>query len=63
MSALFLELTKTVLFLSSFPITFILRMIKSMVVLAPHGDVAQALPVARLATHKFLVFVGAIFGL
>ena len=60
MSSLFLELARTVLFLSSSPHTFRLRMISSMVVLAPHGEVAKALPVARLATHKLLVSVDAI---
>ena len=55
MSALFLELARTVLFLTSSPLTFKLRMISSMVVLALHGEVAKALPVVRLATHKLLV--------
>ena len=32
-------------------------------VLAAHGKVAKALPVVRLATHKLLVSVDAIFGL
>ena len=63
MSALFLELVRTVLFLSSSPLTFRLRMISSMVVLAPHGEVAKALPVVRLATHKLLVTVDAVVGL
>ena len=63
MSALFLELARTVLFLSSSPLTFRLRMISSMVVLAPHGAVAKALPVVRLATHKLLVTVDAVVGL
>ena len=63
MSALFLELARTVLFLSSSPLTFRLRMISSMVVLAPHGEVAKALPVVRLATHKLLVTVDAVVGL
>ena len=45
MSALFLELARTVLFLSSSPHTFRLRMISSIVVLAPHGEVAKTLPV------------------
>ena len=52
MSALFLELARTVLFLPSSPHTFSLRMISSMVVLAPHGEVAKTLHVVRLATHK-----------
>ena len=63
MSALFLELARTVLFLSSSPLTFKLRMVSSMVVLAPHGEVAKALPVVRLATHKLLVSVDAVVGL
>ena len=63
MSALFLELARTVLFLSSSPITLRLRMISSMVVLATHGEVAKAFFVARLATHKLLVSVDAILGL
>ena len=49
MSALFLELDRTVLFLSS--------------PLAPHGEVAKALPVVRLATKKLLVSVDAVVGL
>ena len=57
------ELARTVLFLSSSPLTFRLRMISSMVVLAPHGEVAKALPVVRLATHKLLVTVDAVVGL
>ena len=60
MSVLFLELARTVLFLSSFPHTFRLRMISSMVVLAPHGKVSKTLPVVRLATHKLIVSVDAV---
>ena len=52
MPALFLELAGTVLFLFF-----------SMVVLAPHGEVAKALPVVRLATHKLLVSVDNVVGL
>ena len=63
MSGLFLELARTVLFLSSSPITFKLRMISSIVVLAPRGEVAKALHMVRLATHKLLVSVDAIVGL
>ena len=63
MSVFFLELARTVLFLSSFPLTFKLRMISLMVVLAPHGEVAKVLPVVRLATLKFLVSVEAVVGL
>ena len=49
MSALFLELDRTVLFLSS--------------PLVPHGEVEKALPVVRLATKKLLVSVDAVVGL
>ena len=62
MSALFLELTRTVLFLSSSPHMFRLRMISPMVVLAPHGEVVRTLPVVRIATHKLIVSVDAVFG-
>ena len=57
MSAPFLKLARTVLFLS-----FRLRMISSMVVLAPHGEVAKNLPLVRLATHKLIVSVDAVVG-
>ena len=60
MFALFLELVRTVLFLSFFSHTFRLRMISSMVVLAPHGEVAKTLPMVRLATHKLIVYVDAV---
>ena len=53
MSALFLELARSVLFLSSSPLTYHH---------APHGEVAKALPVVRLATHK-LVYVDDVVGL
>ena len=62
MSALFLELARTVFFLSSSPHMFRLRIISSMMVLTPHGDVATTLPVVRLATHKHIVSVDAIVG-
>ena len=62
MSALFLDLARTVLFLSSSPHMFRLRMISSIVVLAPHGEVAKTLPVVRLATHKLIVSVDAVVG-
>ena len=62
MSALFLELARTVLFLSSSPHTFRLKMISSMVVLAPHGEVAKTLPVVRLVTHKLILSVDAVVG-
>ena len=60
MSVLFLELARTVLFLSSSPHTFRLRMISSMVVLAPHGEVAKTLPIVRLAKHKLIVSVDTV---
>ena len=60
MSALFLELARTVLFLSSSPLTFRSMMISFIVVTAPHGEVANGLPVARLATHKLLKSVDAL---
>ena len=60
MSALFLELTRTILLLSSYPLTFRLRMIFSLVVIAPHGEVGKALPVVMLATLKLLVSVDAV---
>ena len=41
-------------------VTFRLMMISLIVVLAPHGEVAKAVPVARLATHKLLVSLDAI---
>ena len=62
MSVLFLELARTILFLSSSPHTFKLRMISSMVVLAPNGKVAKTLPVVRLAAHKLIVSVDAVVG-
>ena len=49
MSALFLELERTVLFLSS--------------PLAPHGEVTKTLPVVRFATKKLLVSVDAVVDL
>ena len=62
MSALFLELTRTVLFLSSSPHTFRLMMISSMVVLARHGEVVKTLPVVRLAMHKLILYIDAVVG-
>ena len=62
MSALFLELARAALFFSSSPHTFRLRMIFSIVVLAPLGEVAKSLPVVRLATHKLIVSVDAVVG-
>ena len=61
MSALFLELARTILFLSSSPNMFILRMISSLVVLAPHGEV-ETLHVLRLATNKLIVSADAVVG-
>ena len=62
MSALFLELARTVIFLSSSPHTVRLRMISSMVVLAPHGEIAKILPVVRLVKHNLIVSVDAVVG-
>ena len=63
MSALFLDLARTVLFLSFSLLTFILRIISSMVVIASHGKVVKVFPVVRLVTHKLLVFVEAVVDL
>ena len=63
MFVLFLELARAVLFLSSSPLTFRLRMISSIVVLAPHGEVVKALHVVRLTTPKLLVSVDDVVGL
>ena len=54
----FNSLTRAILFLSSSPIMSRLWMIFLTVVIAPHGEVEQSLPVARLATNKLLVAVG-----
>ena len=62
MSALFLELARTVFFLSSSNHTFRFRMISSMVVLSPQGEVAKTLPVVRIATHKLIVYVDDVVG-
>ena len=62
MSSLFLELARTIFFLSSSPHTFRLRMISSMVVLAPHGEAGKTLCVVTLATHKPIVSVDAVVG-
>ena len=62
MSALFLQLARIILFLSSSPDTFRLRMISSIVVFAPHGEVAKTLPVVRLFTHKLIMSVDAVVG-
>ena len=62
MYALFLELARTVVFFSSSPHLFRLRMISSMVVLAPVGEVAKTPPMVRLATHKLIVSVDADVG-
>ena len=63
MSAIFLKLARIVLVLSYSPLTFKSRMISLMVVLAPHGEVAKALPVVRLAIHMILVSVDDVVGL
>ena len=60
MSALFLELARAALFFNSSPHTFRLRIIFSIVVLAPLGEVAKSLPVVRLARHKLIVSVDAV---
>ena len=62
MFALFLELARTILFISSSPHTFRLRMIPSMVVFDPHGEVAKNLTVVRLAKHKLNGYVDAVVG-
>ena len=62
MSALFLELARTVLFLIYSPHMFRLTMIFSMVVLAAHGEVSKTLHVVRLAKHKLVVSVDAAVG-
>ena len=62
MSALFLELARTFLFLSSSPHTFRLRMISSMVILAPQGEVEKTFPVVSRATHKLIVSLDAVVG-
>ena len=51
MSDLFLELERTVLFISPPP------------PFAPYGEVTKALPVVRLETKNLLVFVDVIVGL
>ena len=48
--------------LGFFSLTFKLRIISSMVVLASHGEIAKALPVVILTTHKLLLGVDAVFG-
>ena len=63
MSAFFIDLVRTILFLSSSPFMFRLRMISLMVVLDPHGEVEKAIHLARLATHKLLVSLDAVVGL
>ena len=62
MSALFLELVRTILFFSSSLPTFRLRTISSMVVIAPHKEVAKTLPVVRLATHKLIMSIDPVVG-
>ena len=62
MYALFLELPRTAFFLFFSPLTFRLRMISSMVVLDPHGEVEKAIPVTRLVIHKLLVSLDAVVG-
>ena len=55
-SSLFLVMSSTVLFLSSFLITYNLA-------LAPFGGVTEVLPVARLTTNKLCVPVNFVVGL
>ena len=62
MSALFLKLARAALFFSSSLHMFKLRMIFSIVVFAPLGEMAKTLPVVRLATHMLIVSVGAVVG-
>ena len=62
MSALLLDLARIVLFLYSFPHTFRWRLISSIVILAPHGEVVKTFPMVRLATHKLIVSVYAVVG-
>ena len=62
MSALFLELARSVLFLFSSPHTFKLKMIYSMVVLATHGEKAKKFPVVRLAMNNSIGSVDAVVG-
>ena len=45
--------------ISSLPST---NCLSAMVILAHHGEVAKALPVVRLATHKLLVSIDAFVG-
>ena len=63
MCAFFLDLVRTILFLSSSPFMFRLRMISLMVVLDPHGEVEKAIHLARLATHNLLVSLDDVVGL
>ena len=60
MFALFLELARAALFFSSSPHMFRLRMIFSIVVLAPLGEMAKSPPVVRLATHKLILSIDAV---
>ena len=39
-----------------------MRMISSIVVVDPHGEMAKTIPVVRLATHKLIVSVDAVVG-
>ena len=57
MSALFLELAR-----AASPHTFRLRIIFSIVVLAPLVEVAKSLPVGRLDTQKLIVSVSTVLG-
>ena len=61
MSALFLELARNVLFLSSSPHTFRLKMISSMMVPAPHGKNSSC--VEAFHTQAYCVCWGCFLGL
>ena len=62
MSALFLELEQNRPLPLLFPSHVQIEEISSMVVIAPHGEVAKTLPVVRLATHKLIVSVDTVVG-
>ena len=59
MFALILELARIGLFVSSFR----LRIISSIVVHTPHGEVAKAPPEVRRATHKLFCLLMLLLGL
>ena len=53
---LFIATLMITLQLISPPLTFRLRMISSMMVLAPYGEVIKAFPVVSLTPHKLSVY-------